>query len=80
MGRASTLRKLRQYSRRETAKHFEKIEYEACLKMMLKPKPRWIPEFIYMALARLLIYPNATKEKEKTIQAENDNSQGGKED
>ena len=65
MSQKKLLTKLRQYAKRESLKHFQSIQYEACLLMLLNPKPKWMPSFAWKYIVKLVIkQPDERNNKE----------------
>lgn len=55
MGKINTFKKLKQYARRASLDNFKAIEYESCLLMLLKPKPKYLPWRLWTRIVNLVI-------------------------
>lgn len=74
MGQINILKKLKKYARRESKKHFKAIEYEACLMLLIKPRPKYMPKFLWKFLINLLIKKDANQEEAQKGQSEQENN------
>lgn len=62
MGKVNTLKKLRQYAREESRKHVGAITYEQSLLRLLKPKPKYLPWWLWTKIVKLVIRKDDKKE------------------
>ena len=66
MGRKSLIKKVKQAARRETRIRMKAIEYDVAIRLILKPKPWYVPKWVFRAVYRIVIKKDDAKNKENT--------------
>jgi hypothetical protein len=76
MGKSKVHKKLRKYAKYEALRNFEAVEYEASLLKLLRPKPKYLPWWLWAVIVKLVIKPQNGSKETKTKNWQDNQKEG----